>query len=293
MNNTKNNSKNSISKKQFVIGLVAILIVGIVGAGIFQASAATEPGLGVSVGLSDGSYNATATDVEVERWKYTIRDDDTCNGSIFTNGGRDAGNLIDVVYNSNSYTPADKEEVAEFNDKYICFNALLSDGSWEQVGRQFSWTTRGGELSDIDDGTADCEDDEVAVDGECIVADNSGDTADCEDDEVAVDGECIVADNSGDTADCEDDEVAIGSECVLDDSGDTTDCDADEVAVEGECVVGDDVDQSEPGGNYIFFDGEIYEFDDDDIFTASDDSRWTICEIGTICKPLGADAGLD
>ena len=76
-------------------------------------------------------------DLHVERWKWVIRGDGTCNGSIFTNDGDGQGNLSDVVYYSNVFDPTDHptddqmfEQINNYHDQYICFSALLSDGSW-------------------------------------------------------------------------------------------------------------------------------------------------------------------
>ena len=146
MKNTQQQSNKLLNNKFFIIGLAAVLIVGIVGASVFinvSASGGDKPTTGIWVKQDLNTYTgkvvADDTDTIIERWKYTIRDDDTCEPSIFENGGQDAGNSIDVVYGSNSYTPADKNVIDQYDGQYICFAGVDVDGSWHHAGRQLNW----------------------------------------------------------------------------------------------------------------------------------------------------------
>ena len=135
-------TQNSLSKKQFIIGLVIILIVGMVAAGIFTASASQSSTQSIRIEPENNGNTYTAElDNQINgatTWKYTIRDDATCDSSVFSS---DSDNLIDVVYSSNSYTPADKDELVEFNNKYICFSAAnaFSNSSGWYASKQLVW----------------------------------------------------------------------------------------------------------------------------------------------------------
>ena len=198
---TQNTKQNLLNKKQFIIGLIAILVIGIVGASVFSAANADKPETTGIYAEKDGDsfvakpYNSTS----VESYKYTIRDDTTCDSSVFSDGGSDAGNLTDVVYNSNSYTPADKSEIDLYNDKYICFAGNLTDGGWSHDYSQLDWHLG----ATIASQTVDCEPHEIATtDGICIPADGSevgaevGAGVECEEGEVATPGGTCILDES-------------------------------------------------------------------------------------------------
>ena len=186
---------NSISKKQFIIGLLAVLAVGIVGAGVL-VSAATEDSVYITTELGGGTYTAGSGDkLTIERWKYTIRDDNTCDGSVFVNNGKDAGNLTDIVYGSNSYTPANANEVGQFNDKYICFDGLDESGTWHHVGRQLVWSP-----GYVEQNYDPVEDEEEGG--------GSGAEDECPQGQVVKAGQCFDP--------CEPDHVLVESDCVLD-----------------------------------------------------------------------------
>ncbi|MYB40251.1 hypothetical protein F4X86_03250 [Candidatus Saccharibacteria bacterium] len=100
--------------------------------------------------LPEAGYNFGSSSHIVERWKYAVRGDDTCDGSVFTNGGRNSdGNLqlgqdssgspTYVVYGSESFAP-NEGQLPDFDGKYICFQALLRNGDWVSVGRQMEFT---------------------------------------------------------------------------------------------------------------------------------------------------------
>ena len=254
----KTKTQNLLSKKQFIIGLAAILIVGIVGASIFQASASSgesDSEIWVRVDLNTYSGREVhGTSITVERWKYTIRDDDTCDNSVFTDNGQDANNLIEVVYGSDSYTPADKNEIAEFDGQYVCFAGIDGDDTWHHAGRQLNWINRvnpDDPVSPEDEDEDDCDADEVATpDGDCVLDTSEEDPCDSEDDNSA---ECQAfnEEHAEQSEDAEDDNYENDARSDLQPSD----------------------------GNYIFFDGGIYEFDDDYIFTDSDGGRWTYAKL--------------
>ena len=118
----------------------------------FRATASLGPYVEISNQNGAMAYTAHASeDKTAERWKYVIRDDDTCDGTIFVDNGRGAGNFTEVVYGSNSFS-ADNElfSLEALNDspwsgketyggRYICFNALLDDGGWQQVGSRMDF----------------------------------------------------------------------------------------------------------------------------------------------------------
>ena len=135
------------NKNIWIIGLATLAAAALI---IISVASYSKAAGGPHITKENNTYTGRAStapsyeDEFVERWKYVIRDDATCDGSIFTNNGEDADNLIDVVYGSNSFTPADTDEIASFNGKYICFNALLTNGNWLQVGSQLELDERRG-----------------------------------------------------------------------------------------------------------------------------------------------------
>ncbi|MYB77164.1 MAG: hypothetical protein F4X83_08730 [Chloroflexi bacterium] len=83
----------------------------------------------------------TNTNASIYKWKYVIRNDSTCDSSVFTNGGQDPGNLIKPQY-TDTFTPGNNEEVDKYNGKYICFDALSTTALWakEKAGAKLSLT---------------------------------------------------------------------------------------------------------------------------------------------------------
>ncbi|MYB40422.1 hypothetical protein F4X86_04120 [Candidatus Saccharibacteria bacterium] len=132
-------SKPYTAVKKTNWGLYAIIATGAVAVLAVAGYAGISRGAGgPRIEINDASYTAyTSTHVTAERWKYVIRNDATCDGSIWSLEGRQ-GNYSEIVYGSNVYTPASKGEIAEHDGKYICFNALLTNGEWEQVGTRLN-----------------------------------------------------------------------------------------------------------------------------------------------------------
>ena len=85
----------------------------------------------ISTSLSTGAYTAESHyESPVENWRYVIRNDSTCDHTVFANGGRDSGgNLTAVVYNSDTFTPTEQQKI-DYEGQYICFRALLESGDW-------------------------------------------------------------------------------------------------------------------------------------------------------------------
>ncbi len=209
-----------LNNKQFIIGLALVLATGIVAGGILTARAATEDSIYIQTDNTNTYIAGAGDDLTVERWKYLIRDDDTCNGSIFTDGGRNQDNhplsfdsddnAVYVVYNSNEYTPDNDDAITAHNGKYICFNAKLTDGSWQQVGRQLNLSTAA-----VQDNTLPSE--EYEREGDCL------------NDQVWKAGQCVSP--------CETDYVLVAGVCVIDDGTDY-DIEEEDIEEEGPCDEG-------------------------------------------------------
>ena len=115
-----------------LIAVALILSLGLSGsaAGPYHIKVTDRGGVTNSYTALPEAGEVFGSNLYVERWKWVIRGDDTCNGSIFTNDGEGQGNLSDVVYYSNVFDPTE-QQIVEYDGQYICFSALLSDGSWE------------------------------------------------------------------------------------------------------------------------------------------------------------------
>ena len=96
-----------------------------------QAEATSKPGPELEVTKDGNTYTVsnTNTEVTIHRYKYVIRTNSTCDSSVFTNGGSDSGNLIKPQY-TDTFTPANNEEVDKYNGKYICFDAVATNDVW-------------------------------------------------------------------------------------------------------------------------------------------------------------------
>ena len=127
------------------LAAVAVAVAAMAFLGI-RASAGTYDAIGIEQKDNQliARYDASEGKPQVEKWKYLIREDDTCSGSIFRDGGRDQGNTVlyhrqsddspvYVKYNSNVFhldAPWSEFIADIYIGQYICFQALLTDGSW-------------------------------------------------------------------------------------------------------------------------------------------------------------------
>ena len=142
---TKTNTSNKSNWLFYAIIIVMVVAALVVGYSTLGGAAGPNPDEGVRVSRpyyrdGTGAYTATYAnpDVYVERWKYVVREDPVCNGSHFSDGGRNVeGNIGSVVYGSDTFTPT-TEQLLDYDYKFICFNALLGDGSWAQGSRQIA-----------------------------------------------------------------------------------------------------------------------------------------------------------
>ena len=91
----------------------------------------SKPAPVLKVTKDGNTYTVSNTNdkVKVHRYKYVIRNDGTCDRTVFTDGGKDAGNLIKPQY-TDSFSPGNNEEVRKYNGKYICFDAVATNGAW-------------------------------------------------------------------------------------------------------------------------------------------------------------------
>ena len=91
-NQTK--TQNLLSKKQFIIGLIAILVVGIIGAGVFGLSTTTDskPGKLESFGCDPATetLNASNECVATDDSEAEDDNDDDASAISFNNSGRSA-----------------------------------------------------------------------------------------------------------------------------------------------------------------------------------------------------------
>ena len=158
------------------MALAVVAIAGITLLAIRTSAATDSGGLQIVEERYEGTwgiYNihrvTLPEDFELERWKYLIRDDDTCSGSTFGNDGKDTeGNLPlrydeddEPVYVSYSTDPdieyipfntSSYEEASTFDGKYVCFAVRAQDGRWPVIGTQLDidWTPRTGGPSDVE-----------------------------------------------------------------------------------------------------------------------------------------------
>lgn len=162
--------KNAKTKTVFWIGglVVACLAIALLAGLTTRASSNPSDYLSVERWFStpdertEGNYPIYSVRIsdysfKVERWKYVIRNDATCTGSIFRNNGQDAGNYSNVVYiNQNrltteptplgtqadiSYRPSSDTVANDYNGKYICFAIRAVDGRWPTIGSQLDFST--------------------------------------------------------------------------------------------------------------------------------------------------------
>ena len=176
--NTTSNAKNFFGQQWLWIILAAVAAVAIlIGFVAFlgnRGSAAPDDGAYIDVqrlyeekGSHAGYFAQTAPgDYETEKWRYVIRADETCDGSVFENGGQDvAGNLTEVVYDSSVYQP-DVAGADLYHQKYVCFT-VLAEGSWLHGGSQITvedqdflrieWFLNGNYVAYIDSGLTNKE----------------------------------------------------------------------------------------------------------------------------------------
>ena len=93
----------------------------------------------------------------VEIWRYAVRWDDTCDSSVFKDGGRaigdnialkqlQNGDLAYVIYGSNEFEPEGKQ--VALDGAYICFAPSLTDGRWLYGGTRLELAEHDGVLPD-------------------------------------------------------------------------------------------------------------------------------------------------
>ena len=140
---TKTNTSNKSNWLFYAIIIVMVVAALAVGYSTLGGASGPNPPSDVRVDRSyhrdgTGAYTATYTNIDgyVERWKYVVREDPACNSSHFSDGGRNVeGNIGSVVYGSDTFTPT-TEQLLDYDRKFICFSALLGDGSWPKGSRQ-------------------------------------------------------------------------------------------------------------------------------------------------------------
>ena len=117
--------------------------------------------------------------LDAERWKYVIRDDGACDSSVFTDGGRGAGNYTAVVYkrwladDGIVYDPADAAEAAEHDGKYVCFQIKELNGGWVSIGtrldlginQESTGPPEGSDAAEVAD--LDCPSHQTEKNGQC------------------------------------------------------------------------------------------------------------------------------
>ena len=126
------------------VGLLAVVgvVVVLMSNSRSKASPTSESVSYVNITVESGAYSAHAVGYEspVENWRYVVRNDDTCDSSVFTNGGRESeGNLAAVVYGSDTFTPTEQQKT-DYEGQYICFRALLENGDWVSGQELLGWS---------------------------------------------------------------------------------------------------------------------------------------------------------
>ena len=93
---------------------------------------------------------APARQNAVEAWGYVIRANSECSSDVFTEIPEGYnGNLTEVVYGSNTYTPANQAEIDKFDGSYICFLATYEDEDLtESLGIQLQFSEDDGAYGD-------------------------------------------------------------------------------------------------------------------------------------------------
>ena len=136
------NKSSAKGRTLWIIGLFVIsvaLVVAILGIGSRAAG-------GPYVEKEDTSYighvsTASSLQDAVEKWQYVIRANSECDAETFAGAQGYNGNLTSVAEGSNTYTPANQDEIERFDGNHICFQASDEDGSnatWLGVQMRFS-----------------------------------------------------------------------------------------------------------------------------------------------------------
>ena len=122
----------------WLLGLIAAATIATILISLAHPSKAATQSVGtLTIDISNGTYRASASG-QVRHWQYVIRDDATCNQSIFSPQGQ-SSNLTAIVW-SNAYTPA-QTELDKLWGQYICFKAVDLNGKGHQIGRQLSFSS--------------------------------------------------------------------------------------------------------------------------------------------------------